>query len=642
MGNEYQAPFMTTDDYRRRRSQYTAPMALQTLTVRSDKVENPTVIRGKEGAPSLLVQPVSGGGNKSTVTIDPVRESGYFGYQAPKIQADAPDAAGTAEAELSVGGVGGGASVGANGNGGTVGGGSGGVGEAVLTQTDLFTEALDRTVNEYLSLLNQPFKFDKKSSPYYNLYMEQYEKRAEQAAANAYSRSVANAGGYGSSYATLAAEQAAGEVWEDFDALVPSMYEAAKSEHEGRKTSLIEQYQILRGLQEDRKAMDAERAEDEAAKAEQDAIAAGTAVNADTYAAYESVWKWMTESGLNFTTDEAKIRAALDNMKLGNASIDVDRVMSMLGGVAGSAAGSETVSGDSTEVTETVNEATGAAYSELREWISDNGIDPVANESAVRAELENLKMIYPDVDVESVVTMLQRGSVAAFGDAVAAFEKAPDLETAQALWQAAQSTGAYGDYAARIQTAVSKMVKGAYDDPDAAYSMLGIDKETWSETKDGDKKALILEKAGELRKSGMLSGMAYRDMVKENIVEFVKKLNREKKFAYGNYNGNYSGILDGLYGVIALFETGYLDESDKNKIFDSVVEELGDHTVGEMLTWNAADKLLAQRDTPATDEQEEAERELRQALSRVGTSKITAGLSTDAARQEKFSGKGVK
>ena len=62
-------------------------------------------------------------------------------------------------------------------------------------------------------------------SPYYSLYMKQYEQRARDRETNAYTRASEGTGGYGSSFATMAVDQAYRETMQEFDEMAPTQYQ---------------------------------------------------------------------------------------------------------------------------------------------------------------------------------------------------------------------------------------------------------------------------------------------------------------------------------------------------------------------------------------------------------------------------------
>ena len=80
------------------------------------------------------------------------------------------------------------------------------VGAVPLTDVDVYKYQMDQARQRVYDVLNRKFKYNAKDSPLNTIMQKQYEREAERAAGRAYTSAVANTGGYGSSYATLAGE----------------------------------------------------------------------------------------------------------------------------------------------------------------------------------------------------------------------------------------------------------------------------------------------------------------------------------------------------------------------------------------------------------------------------------------------------
>lgn len=116
-----------------------------------------------------------------------------------------------------------------------------------VTHEQIFQAGIAQIDAEFWRVVNNPGSvLGAEFSPYYNVYMDQYRQRAEEQAANAYARSVAGAGGYGTSYATLAAEQAYRETMQGFDELTPSLVQS-KSQ---RVAELLEEREQLKAYRD--------------------------------------------------------------------------------------------------------------------------------------------------------------------------------------------------------------------------------------------------------------------------------------------------------------------------------------------------------------------------------------------------------
>lgn len=130
-------------------------------------------------------------------------------------------------------------------------------GGTVLTQEQVLANNINDIIKRMNEIMSQPGNLMSPSaSPYYNIYMEQYRKNAEAAEANAFARSVASSGGYGSSYATMAGQQAYRDTMEGFTELTPSLVQT-----KGQAMSdLMTQYQLAKGLK-DQLDVEAEKAD---------------------------------------------------------------------------------------------------------------------------------------------------------------------------------------------------------------------------------------------------------------------------------------------------------------------------------------------------------------------------------------------
>lgn len=120
-----------------------------------------------------------------------------------------------------------------------------------LTTVDLAREHMNQARNKVYEILNRKFTFKAEESPLYSILQQQYEKQAQKAAGQAYARAVANTGGYGSSYATLAAEEARRSTMEGFNDQTYQLYQAAKDEFLQERQSALDWYSQSRQMYED-------------------------------------------------------------------------------------------------------------------------------------------------------------------------------------------------------------------------------------------------------------------------------------------------------------------------------------------------------------------------------------------------------
>lgn len=121
---------------------------------------------------------------------------------------------------------------------------------------------MDQARQKVYDILNKKFVYNEKSSPLYSILQRQYEREADRAAGQAYARSVANTGGFGSSYATLAADEARRRTMEGFEDQQYALYQAAKDEFLSERQSAVEWYNMSKQLYADVSAEELDAAYD--------------------------------------------------------------------------------------------------------------------------------------------------------------------------------------------------------------------------------------------------------------------------------------------------------------------------------------------------------------------------------------------
>lgn len=181
-------------------------------------------------------------------------------------------------------------------------------GGTVLTQEQVLANNINDIIKRMNEIMSQPGQLlSPSASPYYNIYMEQYRKNAEAAEANAFARSVASTGGYGSSYATMAGQQAYRDTMEGFTELTPSLVQT-----KGQAMSdLMQQYQMAKGLQETMKAEETEAGASSYTRAD------GTTVQVDdakVQGAYDYIATTL-QGGGSIEKAENAIREGLKNQR---------------------------------------------------------------------------------------------------------------------------------------------------------------------------------------------------------------------------------------------------------------------------------------------------------------------------------------
>lgn len=132
-----------------------------------------------------------------------------------------------------------------------------------MSLSDMWKMELSNARNKVYEVMNQKFVYNEKSSPLYSILQKQYEREADRAAGQAYARSVANTGGFGSSYATLTADEARRRTMEGFDDQQLALYQAAKDEFYENRQSAIDWYNQAKQIYGDAVSEDLTNAYDE-------------------------------------------------------------------------------------------------------------------------------------------------------------------------------------------------------------------------------------------------------------------------------------------------------------------------------------------------------------------------------------------
>ena len=193
-------------------------------------------------------------------------------------------------------------------------------GGGVLTQSQMTTaytkQLMENALSNLLAMQNRKFEYDAHSSPLYSIVQKQAEENARLASGRAYAQAKAATGGYGSSYATLAADEAGRQAMRELDDQQLALYEAARSEFEAENASALDWYNTTKQLYEDAYVL------------EQDATESGMTAGASD--AYNYVLS-LGETGWNGANEEA-IRTMLNNQATagGWTSEDVEKAISML------------------------------------------------------------------------------------------------------------------------------------------------------------------------------------------------------------------------------------------------------------------------------------------------------------------------
>lgn len=123
-----------------------------------------------------------------------------------------------------------------------------GAGSNVMTWEDHMALEIEAARQKVLEVSNRKFKYNAYESPIYSIMRQEYLKEADLAAGRATAAAAQNAGGFGSSFAVMAGEEARRQVMEGFHDQEDELYAAAQSEFEAERASAFDNYLKLREL----------------------------------------------------------------------------------------------------------------------------------------------------------------------------------------------------------------------------------------------------------------------------------------------------------------------------------------------------------------------------------------------------------
>lgn len=353
-----------------------------------------------------------------------------------------------------------------------------------MTQRELMYQNVVNAINSasqnLLDVMNRQFKYDEKSSPLYSILQKQYEREAEKAAGQAYAASVANTGGYGSSYATMAGEAARRQVMAGLDDQQLALYEAAKQEFEAERQSALDWYNTAVGMR------------DQAAQMVEE----------------EKLMNSAKSSGMNEATYNLMIQAANEGWYTG------------------------------------------------------------ANKEALRARLNTIAAGNPEINVDAIMSQLTAETSAATTDAVNQFALNPTMSGAVDLMTAAKSAGTWEDVQPEVSRETATVVTDALKDLEAAWSALDIPQETWAAYDDEKRKALVLERAGVIRKEGVITEEDYKGILLSDVAG-VKEAIEE-----GEIDRPASEVCDMVTTWQNYRDRGYMSEDTYDALMAEAAREL--------------------------------------------------------------------
>lgn len=196
-----------------------------------------------------------------------------------------------------------------------------------LAHQAAFADAMDRMNAEFWRIAQNPGSMlGANESPYYSLYMKQYEQRARDRETNAYTRATAGTGGYGSSFATMAGDQAYRETMQEFDELAPTLIKS-KSE---RMAEILQEREMLKTMQSQIDAASSGLTESASAAAQDLQSTWGTAFSEKTQREYLAS-KGYSEADINAALEsQRKLESgAVTDYKAGNIADAVTKAQSL-------------------------------------------------------------------------------------------------------------------------------------------------------------------------------------------------------------------------------------------------------------------------------------------------------------------------
>ena len=113
--------------------------------------------------------------------------------------------------------------------------------------SSIYTNLLKGTVNSINN--RKPFEYDLNEDALYKQYAEQYKNLGNQAMQDTMANAATLTGGYGSSYATTAGQQAFNSYMEQLNDIVPNLYAQARSNYDSDTSRLYDQANLYAGLE---------------------------------------------------------------------------------------------------------------------------------------------------------------------------------------------------------------------------------------------------------------------------------------------------------------------------------------------------------------------------------------------------------
>ena len=418
------------------------------------------------------------------------------------------------------------------------------VGAVPLTDVDVYKYQMDQARQRVYDVLNRKFKYNAKDSPLYTIMQQQYEREAERAAGRAYSSAVANTGGYGSSYATLAGEEARRQVMEGMDEAQYELYQAARQEFMDERQSAVDWYSQARQMYLDKLSDEEYRKQLEAE--------AGKTMSDSTY-------KLLIEAstgGWYKGDNENLLRAKLETYAAGDPGIDVDAIMGHLKREYDAWQADTEATGESKADPERVQTFYGAAY---EDWDG-------TNEETVRTALKNQGAT--EAEINATVEMLKSDTDSQTNDAIKLFETEPTVSGAADIMAEAKLNGTADKYIEQVGGTLSKSIMAAMDKHAVGYKVLGVDQAAWDEASDDEKDEMLLDAAETAYKNGVMTAADFKNVVTKNARNSLE-LNKGR---FGLENRR-KGVLATVNGILSLSDDGTVTKGFAEDILDEIVKE---------------------------------------------------------------------
>lgn len=158
----------------------------------------------------------------------------------------------------------------------------------------------------YNKIINrEPFKYDLNGDMLYKQYADQYTRNGQQAMMDTMGQAAALTGGYGSSYASTAGNQAYQQYLTQLNSVIPDLYDRAYQRWQNEGTQLENQYSLAK----DRDATDYSRWQDKMSQWNTDVDRANSWYNTDytnDYNQYTDALNYWTNLAGNENTDYYK------------------------------------------------------------------------------------------------------------------------------------------------------------------------------------------------------------------------------------------------------------------------------------------------------------------------------------------------